>query len=412
MSSGNQSAPLSGVRGVDFSRTLAGSLSANILSDLGADIIMVEVPSQGPPGIAKSGLAATTTGGVDARGNYECRGKKSMVLNINKPEGLEIFRRMVKHLDIVQNNWRPGTAERIGVDHETLNKINPRIISCSISGYGNKGPYRERGSFDSVAAAHSGMLSMMGEPDGPPMLAGQPLVDYSTAVWASQGILAALFHREHTGVGQNVEVSLFEVGLSTHTFFATQHLLSGKVPRAPGWSVGMLSLAGIFPTEDGHITLGVLGDRTFPPLCRALGRPEWADDPRFATETERMRNKRLLLSLVHEVMLQQATEYWFERLLEARVPVAPVATLDVALADPQTQALGCVVNVEGVEGKPVPIVRNPVNLSNHRPVYDPVPQTGQHTAEVLQELLGYSEHKIQQLQSEGIVSLGEDGNGR
>ena len=412
MSGGNHAAPLSGIRGVDFSRTLAGSLSANILSDLGADIIMVEVPSRGPRGIAKSGLAATTSGGVDARGNYECRGKKSIILNINEPEGLEIFRQMVEHLDIVQNNWRPGTAERMGVDFQTLSKINPRIICCSISGYGNKGPYPERGSFDSVAAAHSGMLSMTGEPNGPPMLAGQAFVDYSTAAWGSQGILAALFHREHTGVGQNVEVSLFEVGLSTHTFFATQHLLSGKVPRAPGWSVGMLSLAGIFPTKDGHITLGVLGDRSFPPLCRVLGRPEWGDDPRFATETERMRNKRLLLELVHEVMVQQPTEYWYERLVEARVPVAPVKTLDAALADPQAQALGCVVNVEGVEGKPVPIVRNPVNLSSHQPIYDPVPQTGQHTAEVLQELLGYSQQKIEQLQRQGIVSLGESGNGQ
>ena len=411
MSGGIQAAPLSGVRGVDFSRTLAGTLSSNILSDLGADIIMVEVPSRGPQGIAKSGLASTTTGGVDARGNYECRGKKSVVLNIHEPQGLEIFRQMAKHLDIVQNNWRPGTAERMGVDYETLNKINPRIICCSISGYGNKGPYRDRGSFDSVAAAHTGMLSMSGEPDGPPMLAGQPFVDYSTAVWASQGILAALFHREHTGVGQNVEVSLFEVGLSTHTFFATQHLLSGKVPRAPGWSVGMLSLAGLFPTKDGHIAVGVLGDRSFTPFCRALERPEWAEDPRFVTEKERMKHKRLLLNLVHEVMVRQPTEYWFERLLEARVPVAPVNTLDVALASPQAQALGCVVNVEGVEGKPVPIVRNPVNLSNHHPTYDPVPRTGQHTAEVLQELLGYSEHKIQQLQGEGIVSLGEDETG-
>ena len=411
MSVGNQAAPLGGVRGVDFSRTLAGALSSNILSDLGADMIMVEVPSRGPRGIAKSGLPGTTTGGVDARGNYECRGKRSVVLNLHEPRGLEIFREMAKHLDIVQNNWRPGTAERMGVDFQTLSKINPRIICCSISGYGSKGPYRDRGSFDSVAAAHTGILSMSGEPDGPPMLAGQPFVDYSTAVWASHGILAALYHREHTGVGQHVEVSLFEVGLSTHAFFATQHLLSGKIPRAPGWSVGMFSLAGIFPTQDGHVTLGVLGDRSFPPFCRALDRPEWAEDPRFVTEAERMKHKRLLLAQVHEVMAQKPTEYWVERLLEARVPVAPVNNLDAALSDPHTQALGCVITVDGAEGKPVPMVRGPVNLSNHQPTYEPVPRTGQHTAEVLQGLLGYSQHETQQLQEEGIVSLGEDGDG-
>lgn len=409
MNNGSSVAPLSGIRVADLSRTLAGTFCATTLADLGAEVFMVEVPSRGPSGISKNGLASTTAGGVDSRGNYECRSKKSITINIHDPKGLELFYEFVKHLDVVQYNWRAGTAERLGLDYDTLSQINPRVIVCSITGYGTRGPYRDRGSFDTVAAAHTGILSLTGPSEGPPMLLGQPIVDYSTAQWACQGILAALHHRERTGLGQLVEVSLYEVGLNTHTWFPTQYLLSGKPTKAPGWVVGMLSVAGIFQTSDGYIALGILGDRSFGPFCRVLGRPEWAEDPRFLDETLRMQHKRELQTLVREVIAQQPIDYWVERLVEARVPVAPVNTLEEALSDPQTEALGCIVTVQGLEGKPVPVVRPPINLSRHQPSYGPVPQPGQHTEEVLRDILGRSPDEVRQLQEEGIVAAAAEG---
>lgn len=408
MSTESNVAPLSGIRVADLSRTLAGTFCATTLADLGAEVFMVEVPSRGPSGISKNGLASTTAGGVDSRGNYECRSKKSVTINIHEPRGMELFYEFVKHLDVVQYNWRAGTAERLGLDYETLSKINPRVVVCSITGYGNKGPYRDRGSFDTVAAAHTGILSLNGPADGPPMLVGQPIVDYSTAQWACQGILAALHHRERTGLGQLVEVSLYEVGLNTHTWFPTQHLLSGKSTKAPGWVVGMLSVGGIFETSDGYVALGVLGDRTFAPFCRVLGKPEWAEDPRFLNEALRMRHKRELQTLVREVMAQQSTDYWVERLVDARVPAAPVSTLEEALSDPHTEALGCVVSVLGGEGKPVPLVRPPFSFSRHQPSYSPVPQPGQHTQEMLRDIMGRSADDVRRLQEEGIVAAAEE----
>ena len=396
--------PLAGVRGVDFSRTLAGANCATILSDLGAEMIMIDSPTRSPGGIAKGGLPGTVFGGIDARYNYHSRGKKSLSLDIDSPKGREVFLDLVKKLDVVTNNWRPGTAEKRGVDFKSLSKVNPGIICCGITGYGTKGPYRDRASWDTIAAAHSGILSISGEPDAPPTLVGGAIMDVSTSTWAALGIVAALHERQRTGKGQQVDTSLFEVGLSLLIYFPTIYGVNGIVPRPPGQVLPQTPLGGLFPTQDGYIASGPLGNRQWPPFCRALGLEEWADDPRFVSEELRNENKEMLWSVVREATRTRTSAQLVEALVWEGVAASAVNNIAEALADPQTSALNAVVSVEGAEGKPVQAVRSPVNFSQHpSPKYDPVPNIGQDTDNLLANLLGYSPSRIEELKAAGAI---------
>lgn len=390
--------PLAGVWGVDFSRTLAGANCATILSDLGAEMIMIDSPTRSPGGIAKGGLPGTIFGGIDARYNYHSRGKKSLSLDVGSPKGREVFLDLVKKIDVVTNNWRPGTAEKLGVDYQGLRQVNPGIICCGITGYGTKGPYRDRASWDTIAAAHTGILSISGEPEAPPTLIGGAIMDVSTSVWAALGIIAALHERQRTGVGQQVDISLFEVGLSLLIYLPTMYAASGIVPGPSGTVLPQAPLAGLFPTQDGHIATGVLGDRQWRPFCKALGREEWADDPRFATEELRHEHKELLWSIVRETFTMRTSAEWVDALVREGIAASSVNNIAQALADPQTSALNAVVSVQGAEGKPVQVVRSPVNFSQHpAPSYDPVPKLGQDTEDLLSHLLGYSQSRIDEL---------------
>jgi crotonobetainyl-CoA:carnitine CoA-transferase CaiB-like acyl-CoA transferase len=389
---------------VDFSRTLAGANCATILSDLGAEMIMIDSPTRSPGGIAKGGLPGTVFGGIDARYNYHSRGKKSLSLDIDSPKGREVFLDLVKKLDVVTNNWRPGTAEKRGVDFKSLSRVNPGIVCCGITGYGTKGPYRDRASWDTIAAAHTGILSISGEPDAPPTLVGGAIMDVSTSTWAAMGIIAALHERHRTGKGQQVDTSLFEVGLSLLIYFPAMYGASGIVPRPPGQVVTQTPLGGLFPTRDGYIASGPLGNRQWPPFCRALGQRELADDPLFCSEELRNENKELLWSVVREASRKRTSAELVEALVKEGVAASAVNDIAEALADPQTSALNAVVTVDGAEGEPVQAVRSPVNFSQHpSPTYDPVPKIGQDTDTLLASLLGYSQNRIEELKAAGAI---------
>ncbi|MDP6101192.1 MAG: CaiB/BaiF CoA-transferase family protein, partial [Dehalococcoidia bacterium] len=328
------------------------------------------------------------------------RGKKSISLDIDSPKGREVFLDMAKKLDVVTNNWRPGTAEKRGVDFKSLSRVNPGIICCGITGYGTKGPYRDRASWDTIAAAHTGILSISGESEAPPTLVGGAIMDVSTSTWAAMGIIAALHERHRTGKGQQVDTSLFEVGLSLLIYFPTIFGASGIVPKPPGQVVTQIPLGGLFPTRDGYIASGPLGNRQWLPFCRALGLEDKADDPRFVSEELRSENKELLLSIVREASRKRTSVELVDALVKEGVAASAVNDIAEALADPQTSALGAVVTVEGAEGKPVQAVRSPINFSQHpSPTYDPVPRIGQDTEDLLTDILGYSRDKIEELKA-------------
>ena len=396
--------PLDGIRAVDFSRTLAGAEASAILASLGAEVIMIESPRRAPGGIGKGGLPATTVQGVDGRYNYEVRGKKSLLLDYQSPQGREVFYDLVKVTDVVINNWRPGTAEKAGLGYNTLSRVNPRVVCCEITGYGSQGPYRDRPSYDIIAAAHAGVMSFGGEPGRSPLVFGLPIVDMSTGMNAAHGVTAALYEREKTGRGQRVEACLMDVALSLLIYFPTIYQLSGSVLPPPGRRMHQVALSGVLPTKDGHISMGIITDRHWGPFCQAVGRPQWAQDPRFATEKDRAKNKDLLWSLVEGVFQERTAREWEDALARAGVPAAPVLTLDQVLADPHVREGDMFVTIEGAEGKPVQVLSSPIRFSaSPRPKYGPAAKPGQHTEEILTNLLAYPPDRVRQLQSEGVI---------
>jgi len=395
--------PLEGIRVLDFSRALAGALATTILADLGAEVIMIESPRRAPGGLSKGGFVTFIFQGIDARYNYEARGKKSLLLDFQSLKGKEVLYELVKRSDVVLDNWRAGTSQRLGLDYDTLKGINPKIITCSITGYGSTGPYKDRPCYDTIAAAQSGLLSV-GDPSSPPSPFGPPLVDDATGIYAAQGVTAALYHREKTGEGQRVEVCLLDVAVSLLTYFPTMYFASGIIPRPKEQAWGQVAVAGIFKTQDDYIATGVITDRHWRPFCKALGREEWADDPKFSTEVKRVENRGILLPLVREVLASKTTSYWVDALVREGVPVAPVNPLDKALSDPQVIHSNIIITIQGAEGKPVKVPGNPIRMSSApTQFYGPAPARGQHTEEILRQVLNYPQQKIEELRQEGVI---------
>lgn len=396
--------PLEGIRVLDLSRTLAGAHTATILADLGAEVICIEPPQRDPSSISKGGLAGAIYNGIDARYNYQVRNKKSLTLNLNREAGRRIFYDLVKVSDVVVENYRPGVAERRGIGYDVLKEINPRLIYCSITGFGSSGPYKDRPAWDLISQAISGLMSITGEPGRPPVVIGVPIVDTATAMNAAQAITAALLWRERTGQGQKVETSLLETGVSLLIYYPTMYAAAGTVPGPHGSSLPMIALNGAFKTKDGYVMTGVLHERQWLNFCQAIGREDLARDPRFETEPKRLENKEELLRIVSGVFLERTTEEWVEVLNRHDVAAAPVNTLDKVVADPQVQHLGLIFTMEGVEGKPIKMVGAPYRFSAFPKLeFRTAPKVGQHTEEILSSLLGYGREEIESLRHEGVI---------
>ncbi|HEX9975756.1 MAG TPA: CoA transferase [Dehalococcoidales bacterium] len=390
---------LSGVRIVDLTRALAGPYCTLILGDLGAEVIKIEAPNA-----RREAAGPYSYKGQDAYFMSVNRSKKSVVLDIRMDKGREVLYDLVKVSDIVVDNFRPGVLERLRVDYNTLKGLNPRIICCSITGFGTTGPYRDRPAYDLVVQAISGAMSITGEPGRPPVRSAIAVGDQGAGMFAAHGILAALYARERTGVGAKIETSLLEAMVSLLAYEASYYFVSGLVPGPVGSGHRTLPVYQAQKTRNGYVAVAAVDK--FADLCKAIGREDLARDPRYSGPGL-MEHKQELLVILDEIFLTKSTDEWLKLLTEADIPCGPVNTLDKAFSDPQVLATDMVVTIDHTLGGQIKQTGNPISISttppeNRRKFLSP-PLLGEHTGEVLSQLLGYSSAKIDQLKQEKVV---------
>lgn len=397
--------PLHDLTILDLTHMLSGPYASQLLADMGARCIKIE-PPKGGEGTRKL-LADDPQYSIDGMGAYFLtlsRNKQSVCLNLKEKQGLELFYELVKHADIVINNFGEGVPKRLGIDFDTLKQHNPRIITCSITGFGETGPERDRPAFDLVAQGMGGGMSITGEENGPPLRAGIPIGDLGGGLFATIGILSALHARTLTGKGQHVDISMQDCQVSLLNYMATMYLMSGVQPPAVGNGHFVHVPYGTFRTQSRYIILACMGDAFFIKLAQMLKDPFLLEE-RFHKQPERWAHRHAINAKVQEYLEQNTCEYWLEQLKEHRIPAAPVNDFSYALNDPQIQARNMVVEVPLPNGRTVPQPGNPVKLSetDEQPMTPP-PTLGQHTQSVLTELLGLPADRLAALQQAGIIN--------
>ena len=396
---------LAGIRILDFSRVLAGPYCTMILGDMGAEVIKVERPGPGddlrhwgPPFMPDG--KSTYFLGVN-------RNKRSIVLDLKTEAGRNVARRLASASGVVVENFLPGVMESFGLGYEGLAAQHPGLVYCSITGYGTVGPLRDRPGYDVIIQAMGGLMSVTGEPDGTPMRVGVAIVDIATGLYAAIGVLGALQSRQRTGRGQRVDLSLLEAELACLPNLTSGYLLRGVKPERLGNGHPNTVPYKVFPTRDGMMTLAVGNDGQWHRLCRAVGHPEFATDPRYATNAERIARRAEVEALVTEWFQQRTTAEWMERLAPEEVPCGPVYTVDEILADTQVQALQTVREIDHPTGGRLRMVGSPLNFSQDETApWLPPPRLGEHTVEVLTAVLGLGIPELQELAKQGAFGSG------
>lgn len=372
---------------MDLTQVMAGPFCTLLLADMGADVIKVEPPTGGDLSRRMGGADLRMTGTDNAPFLALNRNKRSVVLDLTDEDDQAACRALSATADVVVENFRPGVAARLGMDYATLSEDNPGLVYCSISGFGQTGPYADRPGFDLIAQAMAGVLSVTGTPDGDPVKCGLPVSDLAAGLYGAAGILSALLARTRTGRGQYVETSLFEAALGLSVWESTEYWATGRTPRAWGSAHRLNAPYQAFRTADGHLVLAALTAGQWGALCDALGRPELVDDTRFATNADRMAHLPELVDAIESALAGGTTASWIERLLDAGVPVGPLQTYPQVFDDPHTQARKMIERVEHpVEGTidtlgfPLKMAGTPLDVRR------PPPLLGEHTREVLEEI--------------------------
>lgn len=392
--------PLQGVRVLELGQIIAGTYGNQVLSDLGAEVIKVEAP-EGDLGRIPS---VAPYRGLSALFLTFNRNKKSVVINLKTEAGRELFYGLVKLSDVVVDNFRPGVLERLRVDYATLARINPRIIQCSVTGFGAAGAYKDYPALDLIIQAISGHMAITGEPGRPPARVGIPLADMSGGIYSCKGILAALYARERTGRGQRVEISMFDSMLNLLSYIATLWLTGGVLPRPPGSAHEYSVPWQAFEAKDGHLVVATRQEGFWRKLCGALGEPGLAEDPRFATNASRIANREALVPRLEAMFRTRTVADWLERLRAAEVPAAPVNNLDRAFAEPPVAEREMIVEYDHPEVGRVRLPGNPIKMSDATGTpSQPAPRLGEHTDAVLGELLRLSPERIAALRREGAI---------
>lgn len=392
---------LNGIRILDLTHMLSGPYGAMILADLGADLIKVE-PLAGE-GTRKL-LANDPENSIDGFGAYYLtlnRNKRSVALNLKSERGQQVFYDLVKQADVVISNFGPGVPERLGIDYDTLSEINPRIITCCVSGFGSDGPGAKRPAFDQVAQAYGGGMSITGDDPSNPVRAGIPIGDLGGGMFAVMGILAAIAERATSNRGQHVDISMVDCQISMLNYMATMHFLSGKNPYPIGNAHFVHVPYNSYATSDGFIIIAVITDNFWQNLKPVVNVPEF-DDPKYDGQPGRFADKDLIDCKLAEVFATDTTDAWLAQLEAQRIPCAPINNLEQALRDPQVLHRNMVVDIAHPNGKTTKAPGNPIKLSRtHEDSFSPAPHIGQHTDQVLSELCGYTPADIEALKQDG-----------
>ncbi|KQO37011.1 CoA transferase [Pseudomonas chengduensis] len=406
------SGALSHIRVLDLSRVLAGPWAGQIFGDLGAEVIKVERPGSGddtrhwgPPYIKDAEGNDSREAAYFQSAN---RNKQSLTLDFTQSEGQRLVRELVAQCDVLLENFKVGGLAAYGLDYESLKAINPRLIYCSITGFGQNGPYAKRAGYDFMIQGLGGLMSLTGRPEGEegagPMKVGVALTDILTGLYATVGVLAALNQREQSGVGQHIDVALLDVQVACLANQAMNYLATGVSPKRLGNAHPNIVPYQDFPSADGNFILAVGNDGQFRKFCEVAGIANLADDPRFVTNKARVAHRAELIPLLRQATVFKTTAQWIEQLEKAGVPCGPINDLQQVFADPQVQARGLRLDLPNALGSSTPQVASPLRLSATPVAYRSAPPLlGQHTEALLQRLLGMSEMQIAELREAGVI---------
>jgi crotonobetainyl-CoA:carnitine CoA-transferase CaiB-like acyl-CoA transferase len=393
-------APLDGLKVIDLSRVLAGPLCAMLLGDLGADVIKVERPGRGDD---TREWGPPFAGGESAYYLHVNRNKRSLTLDLNDDVGKSILANLITSSDVVLENFKQGTLPKWGFDESWFQEHAPHVVRCTISGYGSTGPGAGTPGYDFIAQAESGLMAITGEPDGEPMKLGVAIVDYTAGLMATISILAALQSREQTGLGQTTEVTLYDTSLQMLAAIASNHLISGEPAARYGNGHPNLVPYRTFAASDGNFALGIGNDALFRAMSDIVGHPEWADDPRFARNQDRVINRETIEGLIGEIMVSRPMAEWISSFRAAGIPCGPVRSVAEALSDPLAVAREVVTEIDhptigtmSTLGLPLRLNDTPAEIRRHPPLL------GEHTEEILVGL-GYDEAEVKTMRESGVI---------
>ena len=392
---------LEGVKVLDLTQIMAGPYCTMMLADMGADVVKVEKPNggddtrrMGPPFIEGESAAFL---GIN-------RNKRSIVVDLRSDEGRWIVMDMAREYDILVQNFRPGSLERMGLGYDQVRELNPAMVYCTISGFGGTGPYATRGGFDLVTQGMSGLMSVTGHPDSPPTKVGVPLCDLNAGMFAAIGILTAYINRLRTGQGQHVDTSLLEAGIAYTFWESAMYFATGEVPGPKGSAHRLAAPYQAFETSDGYVNIGAANQANWEKLCTAIEREELISDPRFVEPRDRINNLDELTATLERIFSQRSSEYWLNRLEDAGVPAGPIYNIEQVYEDPQVRARDMVVKTDHPVAGRTSNIGIPIKLSETPGRFQrPAPTLGQHTDEVLKQL-GRSDDETAVLRSQGVVA--------
>ena len=393
---------LDGIRIIDLSRILAGPYCTMMLGDLGADVIKIERPGQGDD--TRTWGPPYTESGQSAYFISTNRNKRSMTLNLKSEKGLAILKELIQQGDVLIENFRAGTMAGWGLDEAALQQLRPDLIYATITGFGYDGPYRDKVGYDFMIQAMGGVMSVTGPPDREPIRAGIAIADIATGMFASSAILAALFKRERTGEGQRIDMALLDSQLALMTYVASNYLVSGELSERYGNAHPNIVPYQEFKAADGYFAFAAANDRQWRKFCTAVNQPDWATDERFATNPARVQNREQVVAMLRDLFTTQPIAHWMALCDEIGVPVAPINNIAQTLADPQIRARQMQIEVEDERNGRIPLLTSPLNIPTApTDVRLPPPYLGQHSDDILQELLGYGPDQIAALREEGVI---------
>ncbi|TKC80245.1 CoA transferase [Trinickia terrae] len=412
MNDTSQQGALAGLRVLDLSRVLAGPWAGQLLADLGADVVKVERPgggddtrAWGPPWLNDADGQPTGESAYYLSAN---RNKRSVTIDLSEPDGQRLVKQLASKADVLLENFKVGGLAQYGLDYASLKEANPRLVYCSITGFGQTGPYAARAGYDFLIQGMGGLMSLTGRADGTegegPLKVGVALTDVMTGLYATVAVLAALARRERSGEGQHIDLALLDVQIACLANQAANYLVGGMVPRRMGNAHPSIVPYQDFPTADGYMIIAVGNDGQFAKLCNSLGRPEWSGDERFATNPQRVKHRDALIALIHSVTVSRTTAEWVAVMEAAGVPCGPINSLDKVFADPHVQAREMRIEMPHALADHVPLVANPIRMSESPVQYRRSPPTlGEHTEDVLHGWLDMTEGEIADLHLKKIV---------